>query len=327
MKTAVFTTTYNESIFLPMWVKYYGDEFGRNNLFILDDGSTDGSTDMLHDTTVIRLRRSKRKDEDDRAKFISRCQKALLKFYDIVIYTDTDEFLIPDPEKYRTLADFISLCCKTFVNPVGLDLYHVEELEPAIDLGKAILSQRSYVKFSGLYCKPLISRIALEWEPGLHACQYPPNVQLDLFLFHLKRMDVTMARNRLHAQPITWSPNAERKMHGFDYRFSEQDFISYTFDVTTEAANAATVESFHFEDDIKTANIDQPNVNNSHMGGVAVIPDKFKHFIDGGLETTSRPISQQKGLTVARNRPAERALRFVAFIEAGRNIIRQFKDR
>ena len=32
---------------LPLWVNYYGGQFGAENLYVVDDNSEDGSTDDL----------------------------------------------------------------------------------------------------------------------------------------------------------------------------------------------------------------------------------------------------------------------------------------
>jgi hypothetical protein len=127
----------------------------------------------------------------------------------------------------------------------------------------------------------------------------------------------------LRAQPTAWSANAVRKNHGFDHRFSEDEFIRYTFDLTPDAANAITVDDFNFDDDIKIASIDQPGLSNLHTGRIARIPDRFKPFIDGGLDTVGR----QKNPADGRTRAAKRSLRLLAFMEACRNVVRQFKDR
>ena len=44
MKIAVVTMVFNEREFLPIWLRHYGPQVGYENLFVIDDGSTDGST-------------------------------------------------------------------------------------------------------------------------------------------------------------------------------------------------------------------------------------------------------------------------------------------
>ena len=44
---AAVTFVYNESFNLPLWRRHYGAQLGTENLFIVDDGSDDGSTDGI----------------------------------------------------------------------------------------------------------------------------------------------------------------------------------------------------------------------------------------------------------------------------------------
>ncbi len=55
MKIAALTFAYNELVNLPIWRRYYGQQFGEHNLFLIDHGSDDGSTDDLGDVNRIGL--------------------------------------------------------------------------------------------------------------------------------------------------------------------------------------------------------------------------------------------------------------------------------
>jgi hypothetical protein len=92
---AVFTMVYNEPRNLPLWTRYYGEQFGHENCWVLDHGSTDGSTDSLP-CHRARLPRDPM-DSLRRAQRCSAFQHFLLRVYDTVIYVDSDEFLVPDP--------------------------------------------------------------------------------------------------------------------------------------------------------------------------------------------------------------------------------------
>ena len=92
MRVAVCTMSYNEDITLPIWMKYYGGLFGRQNLFVIDHGSTDGSTEGVPGINLIKLPRTPFSDLK-RSKMVSDLCENLLNFYDYFIYTDTDEFL------------------------------------------------------------------------------------------------------------------------------------------------------------------------------------------------------------------------------------------
>src|ERR1039458_3230137 len=85
MKNAAVTFVYNESFNLPIWIRYFGNQFGNENLFVVDLGTNDGSTDDLGDVNRITLPRDEF-DEYAKTNFINFLQQGLLNYYDIVIY-------------------------------------------------------------------------------------------------------------------------------------------------------------------------------------------------------------------------------------------------
>ena len=44
-RRAVVTMVHNESVFLPIWLRYYSRFFAPEDIYVLDNDSTDGSTD------------------------------------------------------------------------------------------------------------------------------------------------------------------------------------------------------------------------------------------------------------------------------------------
>jgi hypothetical protein len=84
IKVAVVTMCKNESEFLPIWLNYYGGLFGFENLYIIDDDSSDGSTQDSRIVNVVRRRKTPF-DDGMRAIFISLIQHELLKNYELVI--------------------------------------------------------------------------------------------------------------------------------------------------------------------------------------------------------------------------------------------------
>lgn len=46
-KCAVFTIVKNESVYLPIWLRYYKKYFNDKDIYVLDHESTDGSTENL----------------------------------------------------------------------------------------------------------------------------------------------------------------------------------------------------------------------------------------------------------------------------------------
>jgi len=288
LKIAAFTMAYNEPIFLPIWRRYYGDAIGEQNLYLLDHGSNDASTASLGAINRVRIPRDDF-DEEQRATFVSRFQASLLCYYDIVIFSDVDEILIPDPDKFSGLPEFVKHRCDQFVTAIGIEVQHLCDIEADIKLDRPILSQRRYVRFAADYCKPLISRIPLAWEAGFHSCNYPPSVDRDLFLFHLKLMDRKLATEQLRkARNIRWSENALRKNHSFQNRLNDHEFTSSMFPYSAETIKPLLVEGFDFSIDLERFVTDRPNLFQNFKGAVAAIPERFHNAIKPGANAINR---------------------------------------
>ena len=229
MRVAVFAFVYNEKINLPLWIRYYGSQFGKMNLFVIDQGSTDGSTENLGEVNRIRLPRTEY-DEDKREDFLSSFQRGLLTHYDVVIYTDCDEIIVPDPDFYADLKDYIAKCKFECVTCVGVNVMHIINRELPLDLDQPILGQRRFGRFRSSQCKTLISRVPLIWQPGNHACDKPLNLDKKLILFHTKFMDYAIAieRQKINLE-VKWSEASLAKGFGAHSRFPLKRYINDTF--------------------------------------------------------------------------------------------------
>ena len=102
-RIAIMTMVYNESTNLPIWIGHYRRTAPSANLFVIDHGSDDGSTAPVSGVTRIPLPRGEL-DERDRTFLINSLQQGFLRYYDIVIYADCDELLVPDPNGQLPLA-------------------------------------------------------------------------------------------------------------------------------------------------------------------------------------------------------------------------------
>lgn len=218
MKIAVITMIYNEKFMLPIWRRYYGSIFGPENLFILDHGSDDGSTENLDGENRIKLFRETFCNAD-RVKLIAKFHESLLSIYDYVIYTDCDEMLVPNPRTGKTLKEFIEARKKPYFTPIGLNLVHITQTEPKLDISKPILSQRSHVRFVTPMIKTLISSVPIVWGAGFHSCSLFPLITEDLYLFHLKRFDIKNDFNRAQITRQIERPESE-KTQGAHQRLS-----------------------------------------------------------------------------------------------------------
>jgi len=185
---------YNEPHFLPIWLQHYGRGVGHANCYVIDHGSTDNSTEDVHGANRVRIPRSPMHDAK-RARFVSNFVSSLLEWYDGVIYSDVDELLVPEPERYESLQDFCERAPYDTVTTFGLNVWHVPGEKP-VAAGQHVLEQRHFVRFAYPMCKPLFSRVGLAWAPGFHTCNVP-SAMGGLFLFHLHHYDLPVKMARL----------------------------------------------------------------------------------------------------------------------------------
>lgn len=185
MRIAVFTMAFNEVVFLPLWLEHYGRQFGHENLFVIDDGSSGAST-AASDGNVVRKNRAVF-DEDDRAMLVSLVHAALLGFYDLVIYTDADEFIVIDPDNPARLATYLRASVFACRAAIGLEVVHRTATEREIDLHHPSFEQREFVRFDRAYCKPVLATAPIRWRPGFHHCDVRYEVDCNLLLFIFAR--------------------------------------------------------------------------------------------------------------------------------------------
>ena len=86
---------------------------------------------------------------------MNRAAARLLTEYDVVIYTDVDEFLVPDPAEHSGLRDYLATRAdRPVLAPVGLNVIQHAAVESDLRPDLPITEQRAFAKFSGGMCKP-----------------------------------------------------------------------------------------------------------------------------------------------------------------------------
>src|SRR4051794_35231857 len=195
-RRALLTMVHNESVFLPIWLRYYSQFFGPDDIYVLDHDTTDGSTagdgfvriPVSHDTV----------DHTWMVRTIEAQQHELLERYDVALVTDVDEIVAPVPE-WGTLGEYIDRLDEAFVNCLGYEILHLVDREGPFDPDRPVLGQRGYWFANDAYDKPALAMEPMRWEPGFHAREdLQMRLDPDLFLIHLHRMDYEscLARHR-----------------------------------------------------------------------------------------------------------------------------------
>ncbi len=241
---AVITVVRDEAVMLPRWIRHYTRQCGGpERLVVLDDNTSDGSTDGLP-CPVIRL---PDRDHSDWAaaqlRMVNALATSLLQAFDAVAFADADEFLVADPDKYADLRELVADRPEAkALGAIGLNVVHRAGVEPPLDPDQPILRQRATAKFIRKMCKPAVKRVTGHWASGSHGIKVPYAIDPDLYLFHMKFADrdhlVTTAAHR-HALTETTGRGADA-----NWRFGDElvDVLD-GFDSTTPLAD---LSSFSF---------------------------------------------------------------------------------
>ncbi len=194
-RRAAVTMVHNEPVFLPIWLRYHERFFASEDIYVLDNDSTDGSTDgggfvripVSHDAV----------DHEWMVERIQELQHELLAGdYDVVLVTDVDEIVAPSP-RWGTLGDYIDRFDEEWVNCLGYEVLHRPDREPPLDLERPLLAQRGFWFANDGYDKAALASVPVEWKPGFHGREDGRwNLDPDLRLIHLHRIDYEICRER-----------------------------------------------------------------------------------------------------------------------------------
>lgn len=195
-RVAAVTVVRDEAAMLPRWVRYYGGQLGMENLVVVDDRSTDGSTDDLPCRVIRHDGFPEGQFEKARMRLVSRVGSELLQDHDAVIFTDADEFLIADPDRYGGLRDYVARRPDIEVAAgLGLNVLHHLDHEAALVPDQPILGQRRFAKFVGKLCKPSLKRVDAPWVKASHGIRAPYVPDRELLMVHFKFADLDLLRH------------------------------------------------------------------------------------------------------------------------------------
>lgn len=228
-KNAVFTIVKNEKICLPIWLKYYSKQFEGEDIYVLDHESTDGSVnECLKDYNFnhIIVKNKFAFDHQWLLDTVKKMQKKLLKSYNYVLFTECDEIIIPNLQKYFDLKDYINKFNKACVKCKGYNIRHLIDEEDPLDLKIPILRQRNYWEDCVWSDKPLLSNKKLNWCMGFHSAPNCSNQDLDLMLIHLHFMDLDLLLDKhLARSKLNWNPKDIKKGSGGHNRIHDKKDI------------------------------------------------------------------------------------------------------
>jgi hypothetical protein len=207
---ALITMVHNESVFLPIWLRYYSRFFRPEDIYVFDNGTSDRSTER--DGFVRIPVEHESVDHLWMVRTIQGLQHELLDRYDMVLVTDVDEIVAPAPE-WGTLGEYLDDFDEEWVNCLGYELLHMKDREPPLDLARPVLEQRGWWFFNGAYDKAALATVPMSWRPGFHGREdFHYKLDPDLRLIHLHRMDYAICLQRHRARRRKpWAEHDERE--------------------------------------------------------------------------------------------------------------------
>jgi len=221
---AVISSVRNDTFFADKWIAYYGSQFGLEHLYLFVDGIDQPLPKNALKINCFQIPHQplkRAKGDRKRAKRISDFARSLYPKYHAVLAMDIDEFLVLDPNVKTTLKTYLT---QDFENAslsgLGLDVGQHPQLEKAIDLKQAFLSQRSFAQISDRYTKPVVSFKPLEWGSGFHRIK-GKNFKIDpnLFLFHFGLVDLASTQENIIKNELLssgWKGHFNRRMKLFN---------------------------------------------------------------------------------------------------------------
>jgi hypothetical protein len=227
---ALITMVHNEPVFLPIWLGYYSRFFAPQDIYVFDNQTDDSSTER--DGFVRVPVRQSRVDHTWMLNTIQALQHELLERYDMVLVTDVDEIVAPDPS-WGTLGEYLDRFDEEWVNCLGYELLHVRGEEPPLVLDRPILSQRHYWYYNDAYNKAALASVPMEWTPGFHGrTDGSYALDPDLRMIHLHRMDyeICLERHRTRSRKRWARRDARRGWASHNRIVDEAEFERWFYE-------------------------------------------------------------------------------------------------
>ena len=202
---AVFTLVRNEKEFLPLWIRYYSRHVAIDDMWILYHLTDDNSTDAANLPPGIHVQ----KVYADGSYYLRRRVEIFAAYllrlgYKCYVYSDVDEFLVPDPLLYKNgLREYLEKFVQSPLNysrALGKHMVHFSSglnPEPPFSWEHSVFSQRHFWIDDNQFSKTLVSKICLTYLAGFHRA-YTFNMGVvkiseidnNLILLHLKTVDL-----------------------------------------------------------------------------------------------------------------------------------------
>lgn len=206
---AALTMVYQDHFFLDRWVRYYEDQIGRENIFILRHGHDPKIDEIGAGCNIIHVPNPASKVGFDNRRWyaLSQLTSALTQCYNWVLCNDVDEIVAVDPDVCGSLSEYLAekfanSDAPAILSPFAIELVHTPRFEPEpIEYDTKILSVRRNFRINTNYSKPCVTRRDVAYSGGGHGSNIH-RVPLDphLYLFHLRYVDDKISQERLEGR-------------------------------------------------------------------------------------------------------------------------------
>jgi hypothetical protein len=233
---AAFTVAREETFFLNVWCNYYCSQFGAENCYVIKDVALDLSIQRAVDEhsglNVIDISGGDFGDPGRIKPLVMSKQKMLLDSYECVLFSEADEYIVPDNCSLKCYCQEFLDSNDSFRRSVGWGVVHQVDFEPVLDLSRdcLILENRSSMWQMPRYDKTLLSKVPLTWSAGFHHVWEQGDRRMDikrdpaLKLFHAWQVDVDVWWQRwLDRKKFTCC--STNKPHGCDNFESVKQFF------------------------------------------------------------------------------------------------------
>ncbi len=210
-RIAALTMVRNDEFFLRKWVEYYGSQLGKDNLYVFFDGldqSVPSFCDGVNVQLTSHIEGNVRSADRGRIDFLSARAAELFARYDMVIGTDVDEFLLPDPRLGLSLPEFLSSlephCACPSISGLGVDVGQKLGEEGEIDPSRPFLEQRRYARLSTRYSKSSVLLRPVSWGSGFHRTRNGNfHIRKGLYLFHFGCVDLHRIEEKMRDKALS----------------------------------------------------------------------------------------------------------------------------
>jgi len=238
-KCAVFTIVKNEDYFLPIWLKHYKKYFNKEDIYVLDHQSNDGSTDDLDVNKEVVINELAF-DHKWLVDTVQDYQRKLLDSYRAVLFVEADELIYTlDKPLDETIDLFLQNESCLVQTCKAREVKELIGVEKQLLPDDEIFKHRNYWFEFPMYNKTLLSKVPLNWLYGFHCFSIAsdgsawPDTTYELQMVHLHRCDFELMLKRHQERALRWNLKDDGNC-GTQHKIGDRAGVLHYFNSTGE---------------------------------------------------------------------------------------------